>query len=181
MKERFKVKNIFTKEVLYELGVEMNKKEKTISRIIIGAYVIISILYCIWIKIRVPNHSFRLSTILAILFAIIMIWKIDKLNWYIYWLLQGKQAIGKRQAVLFYDDHFRVENESKMDKPNVSYSEIGKVLQTKNGFIIMCKKFTILVENASFIIGDPCEFKKFLQTKLKKEIEISKSIRKSKK
>ena len=87
----------------------------------------------------------------------------------------------QRQAVLFYDDYFRFENDNKSNKPNIGYSEIRKVLQTENGFVIMYKKFNIWVENASFIIGDPYEFKKFLQQKLKREIEISKSIRKSKK
>lgn len=181
MKERFKVEYIFTKEVLYEIAIETDKKESTVTRILLVASAILNIIYCISFKIRAPQHSVPLMNVIAILVVTIMAWKLDKVDWYIYWLVRGKRVIGKRQAVLFYDDYFRVENDNKSNKTNIGYSEIRKVLQTENGFIIIYKRFDIWVGNISFIVGDPYEFKKFLQPKLKKEIEISKSIRKSKK
>ena len=175
MKERFKVESILTKEVLYEFGVEMDKKERIIARILLVAGGILNIIYCIRLIITDPNYSFPLKNVIAILVVMIMAWKLDKIDGYIYLLMQSKRSIGKRQALLFYDDYLRVN-----DKANYSYSEIKKVTQTEKGFIIMYSRLIVWVANESFTIGDPCEFKKFLQEKFKGKIELSKGIKKNK-
>lgn len=171
MEGRFKIESILTKEVLYDLGAEMCKKEKIIARIFLVGSSILNIIYCIWLKIRVPEYSVSLENIILILFIIILAWKLDKLNGYIYMLFYGKKALGKKQELFFYDDYLIINS-----KTNSSYSEIEKVIQTEKGFIIMYNRFVVWVANDSFIIGDSYEFRKFLQQKFKGKVELSKTF-----
>lgn len=163
MKEIFKVSSNLTKDMLYEVGIDVFESDIFKERLLLAIIGAIGIVGVTWYFREVT-----IKTILLAMIDIIAIWKLKSLTGYIY--MKKYEKLLQTQTILFYEEYFRVKYETTNKELDFKYFDIEKLKETEKAFLLTMGERVLWFDKSSFIKGDLESFRSFTREKVSSDI-----------
>lgn len=159
MKEIFKVSTKLTKDILYEIGIYVSKRDNFKDRLLLSIVSAVTIGGITWYL-----REITLGAILLAVFSIIGIWKVEWFSGYIYMKRHEKSL--ETQTILFYKEYFEIEYEETKEEYECKYSDIKKVEEIEKAFLIIIGESILWIDKKAFIKEDLDKFRCFIKEKV---------------
>ncbi|GEM_PF-6378617 len=174
MGKRFKVTSNITKKMLYEVGIELYKKDIYSAWVVLGVIISVVVLYTCGLNNKLYDGAFNIKITLFTLVSIIGVWSLKSLVGYMY--TKVHYELLQTQHVFACEEYFEVKYEPSNKMAKISYLEIKKLIETEKRFFFVFDKWELWIEKDSFVEGDVDSFRDFIKERLSSDLKNSNRI-----